>query len=172
MMALSVRQPWAWFLAYGFKNVENRNWKTKFRGQFLIHAAKGMTYEEWLSAIKFAREVCGITRDQLAAGGDFSQLQRGGVIGVAEIHDCVTSSHSPWFMGTHGFMVRNAKPLPFTPWRGQLNFFHIPTTDSYRCDACRSVGALHCSDPINCGGMVVTPRPVALATAPNLETSP
>lgn len=38
MKALSILQPWAWLIVEGYKDVENRTWKTGFRGKFLIHA--------------------------------------------------------------------------------------------------------------------------------------
>ncbi|HHY88739.1 MAG TPA: ASCH domain-containing protein, partial [Chloroflexi bacterium] len=40
MKALSVRQPWAWLIAQGYKTVENRTWATNYRGPLLIHAGK------------------------------------------------------------------------------------------------------------------------------------
>jgi hypothetical protein len=48
---------------------------------------------------------------------------RGGIVGVAEIVDCVSSSTSPWFVGEYGFLIRNARPLPYVPCRGALGFF-------------------------------------------------
>ncbi len=42
-VCLSVRQPWAWLIANGWKNVENRTKRTCFRGRFLVHASKSMT---------------------------------------------------------------------------------------------------------------------------------
>jgi hypothetical protein len=47
MKALSIRQPWAWLIVNGYKDIENRSWATKFRGPVLIHAAKGMTGAEY-----------------------------------------------------------------------------------------------------------------------------
>ena len=40
MKALSIRQPWAHFIAAGIKGVENRSTLKNFRGEFLIHASK------------------------------------------------------------------------------------------------------------------------------------
>jgi len=37
---LSIRQPWAWLCAEGFKDIENRTWATKYRGPFYIHTGK------------------------------------------------------------------------------------------------------------------------------------
>jgi len=42
MIALSVRQPWAWLLLNG-KDIENRDWYTKYRGPLAIHASKGIS---------------------------------------------------------------------------------------------------------------------------------
>ena len=37
MKALSVRQPWAWLIVKGYKDIENRDWPTKKRGRIWIH---------------------------------------------------------------------------------------------------------------------------------------
>jgi hypothetical protein len=47
----------------------------------------------------------------------------GGIVGEAEIVDCVTSHPSEFFFGPFGFVIRNARPLPFRPCRGMLGFF-------------------------------------------------
>jgi len=111
MKALSIRQPWAWLILHAGKDIENRGWPTSFRGRFLIHASKGMTRAEYELAIKLPY---------------FSELERGGIVGEAEIVDCVTDSDSLWFSGIFGFVLRNAKPLPFRPLRGMLGFFEVP----------------------------------------------
>ncbi len=43
MRALTILQPWAEMIARGVKRVENRTWRTKYRGEIAIHAGKGMT---------------------------------------------------------------------------------------------------------------------------------
>jgi len=45
--------------------------------------------------------------------------------GEAEIVDVVRQSGSPWFFGPLGFVLKNARPLPFMPCRGQLGFFDV-----------------------------------------------
>ena len=120
MIALSIRQPWAWLILHAGKDVENRSWPTKFRGRFLIHAAKGMTQREYENACQFARYVVGIN-SRLPA---FKELPRGGIVGEAEIWNCVSESSSKWFEGPHGFLIRKAVPLEFRPLAGTLGFFH------------------------------------------------
>lgn len=40
MRAISLHQPHASFIAWGFKPFETRHWSTNYRGPLLIHAAK------------------------------------------------------------------------------------------------------------------------------------
>jgi hypothetical protein len=128
MLALSIRQPWAWMIMHGGKDVENRDWHTKVRGRVLIHASKGMTKDEWDSAWHFSRET-DAPSIALFSGLTYDNIERGGIIGSVVIYDCVTEFSSPWFVGTYGFLLRDSRPLPFTPWRGQLGFFNVPVAE-------------------------------------------
>ena len=102
--ALSIKQPYPHHIFYDGKDVENRDWPTKGRGWFIIHA--------------------GVSKSELA----YSQMQlpRGGIVGMAKIVDCVTSMNSPWFFGKFGFVLRCAFPVNLVPCRGQLGFFTPP----------------------------------------------
>ena len=42
MKALSLKQPYAELVVSGRKTIELRKWKTNFRGEFLVHASKGV----------------------------------------------------------------------------------------------------------------------------------
>lgn len=116
MKALSVKQPWAWLLVNGHKDVENRNWNTKFRGQVLIQASQGMDFEDYLSA----KEICTAQGIELPHP---EELPRGVVVGMVEIYDTVTESNSPWFFGRVGFCVRNARKCVPHELKGRLSFF-------------------------------------------------
>jgi hypothetical protein len=54
MKALSIRQPWAWLIVKGYKDIENRTWATKLRGRVFVHASKGMTRAEYEDAADLA----------------------------------------------------------------------------------------------------------------------
>ena len=112
---LSIRQPWAWLIVAGHKDIENRGWPTKFRGEFYVHAGKAQPTESDLSVIETLYSV----------KIDRSALQYGGIIGAAELIDCVESHPSKWFEGEFGFVLRNARPVPFIPCPGRLGFFGI-----------------------------------------------
>jgi hypothetical protein len=120
MKALSIRQPWAHLIVHAGKDIENRDWFTRLRGRILVHAAKGMTRDEYADV----REFC--DRSGNAIVPDFDALQRGGVIGSVEIVDCVEHSESRWFFGRYGFVLRDPRPLPFIPYKGSLGFFEVP----------------------------------------------
>lgn len=124
MRALSIRQPWAWLIMHAGKDIENRTWPTSVRGRVLIHAAKGMTIDEWSDAWEFA----GPASRQLGRDADLTAntVERGGIVGSVEIVDCVSASGSRWFCGPFGFVLRNPLPLPFMPYRGALQFFEVP----------------------------------------------
>ena len=49
--ALSIRQPWAWLILNGYKDLENRTWRTDYRGPLLIHA--GMRVETDKDAVEW-----------------------------------------------------------------------------------------------------------------------
>lgn len=127
MKAISIRQPWAWCIITAGKDIENRDWPTRFRGTVLIHASKGMTRDEYEGCLGTCH---GISERHPFPSGlampAFEELQRGGIVGQAEIVDCVTAHSSPWFFGQYGFVLRNARPLPFRPYKGALGLFEVP----------------------------------------------
>lgn len=134
MKALSIRQPWASLIVLGIKDVENRTWRTRERGTVLVHASKGMTRDEHADAIEFAVKAIQSdprnagrprTRTLRELGFAFDDLPRGGIIGQVDLVGCVEHSDSPWYMGAIGFVLANAKPLPFRPLKGALGFFEV-----------------------------------------------
>lgn len=42
MKVITVKQPWASLIAEGYKEYEFRTWRTKYRGDLLIHAGKSI----------------------------------------------------------------------------------------------------------------------------------
>jgi len=126
--AISIRQPWAWAIVHAGKDIENRDWLTKFRGPVCIHAAKGMTKGEYANANYYIQRAVGAV-DQvwldrwLGVTPAPYRLDCGGIIGTAEIVDCVEASNSPWFFGRYGFVLRNVQPVAFIPVKGALGFF-------------------------------------------------
>lgn len=116
-LCLSIRQPWAWLIVNGWKNIENREWPTRVRGRFLVHAGKTMTRDDYNACRLFVASFSSI---ELPA---MSLLERGGIVGEAVLLDCVPQHDSEWFCGPWGFVLDEAKPLAFEPCKGALGFF-------------------------------------------------
>jgi ASCH domain len=117
-VALSIRQPWAWAIIHAGKDIENRNWRTSYRGPVCIHAGRGMTNREYLEF----EGLYGFDRRWTIPEPE--DLQKGGIIGVAEITDCVWRHPSPWFSGRWGFVLADTRPVDFIPVRGELGIFN------------------------------------------------
>lgn len=114
---LSVRQPWAWLIVHGYKDIENRSWRSNYRGECFIHAPQAFDS----GGYKWVRR-----RFPKIKMPQPSEFERGGIIGKVEIVDCVSRSSSPWFAGPFGYVVAAARPVPFVPARGRLGFFNLP----------------------------------------------
>lgn len=113
--ALSIKQPWAWLIVNGYKDVENRSRRTHHRGPLLIHAGldKGEFNEDMADYIK---------RKYGVAIPD--TLELGGVVGVAEVVDCSDAHSSPWFVkGNFGWVLANPRRLSFRSCKGALGLF-------------------------------------------------
>lgn len=137
VLAVSVRQPWAWAIVNGFKDVENRAWKTNYRGLVMIHAGKKKAPQDEL---EFVLEIIGHTH---AYNSDMAKHLRiryerevayGGIVGVAWIKGCrqppkVPKSmlaKSPWEFGpiVWDLDTKRAEMFPeIIPCKGQLGFF-------------------------------------------------
>ena len=122
---LSVAQPWASAIAYAGKDVENRSWRTHYRGPLAIHASHTM-YEDDLT--RLLRTVRGgekrtlvelITQGQEALGID-PGIFRGHIVAVAMLVDCVDRSASIWFRGRWGWALEGIVPIVPVPWVGRL----------------------------------------------------
>lgn len=119
--ALSIRQPWCHHILHDGKDVENRDWPTKGRGWFLIHASKSEAEDRELIRAK--------------------QMPLGGIVGAARITDCVTAMESNWFCGKFGFVLADAFELPLIECKGKLGFFTVePETASAVAAALRAKG--------------------------------
>ena len=83
MKVLSLTQPWATLVVIGAKRFETRSWKTAYRGEILIHAAKRFPLG--------CRILC--EQDSLfvrsLAGWDTDKLPRGAMVGKARLVDCL-----------------------------------------------------------------------------------
>ncbi len=116
MKALSLKQPFAELVVSGEKTIELRNWNTKFRGKFLVHASK-------------------IPDSKSMKSFGYDKLPVGVIVGEAELVDVKVYENnvehakdknkhladSAW--GKYGFVLENAKRLELIKAKGMLGFW-------------------------------------------------
>ena len=120
MKAISLKQAWAWAIFHG-KDVENRNWYSKYRGPLWIHASKNLDPEgyQWMWE--------NIEKIGLFSLPALKRLPIGSIIGRVNMIDCVKNHGSRWFFGPYGFVF--IEPMEFDkpiPYKGQLGIFDVP----------------------------------------------
>lgn len=76
MKVLTIKQPWATLIMQGDKRFEFRSWKTKYRGELLIHAGKGVDKDAMKRLAKYVPE----------------DLPSGKILGKVKLVDCVPMS--------------------------------------------------------------------------------
>ena len=142
MIALSIRNPWAWAIVSGLKPVENRSWVTHFRGRFAVHACGDLLtaaddmdvierYEGVLEPVAealvaypddFARHLGRLVylgpdeafRASIAALARVPLREEPGyIIGEVDLVDCVKGYKSPWSVkGQWQFVLANPEIYP------------------------------------------------------------
>lgn len=112
--ALSLKQPWAWLVVNGYKDIENRDWRTTHRGPLLIHAS--------LSKQDFSEDELQYIRRYYRIEVP-NELDIGGIVGVVDVVDCVTEHRSKWFSGQYGWILKNPRRLRFRECSGVVKFF-------------------------------------------------
>jgi ASCH domain len=118
MKVIVIRQPWAWLIVHGFKDIENRSWTTRYRGTLLIQASAGLPTRRKLEEFRLFARKRGVKLPE-----DF---ERGGIVGMVQLEDCITTSRSKWFEGPVGWVLSKPKKLRFVPLKGQLGLFDPP----------------------------------------------
>ncbi len=103
MKVLSVKQPWAYLICSGIKNIENRTWKLpeKYKGErVLIHAG----LDNLLSKVRYGETIPFMTDEQISTVLSMgkstevfgSLLPVGAIIGSVEIVRSQVDHHSIW----------------------------------------------------------------------------
>ena len=122
MKTISIKQPWAWLIANGYKTVENRKWYTGHRGDNLIHASKSKKDLE--RDLEYVRQVFKIGIDQ-------DQLIFGQVLAVADLIACTKEPKDRidqyWHdKGHFAWILRRIRQIDPFEVRGRLNLFEVP----------------------------------------------
>ena len=121
MKAISLWQPWAWAVAHGGKNIENRGWTAEslVGEEIAIHAGMRLD-EEALQALL----------DDDVKAPPAGQFYHGGIVAVARFAKIVTEddaeADNEWFFGPYGFLLEDVVAIEPVPTRGQQKFWSLP----------------------------------------------
>jgi hypothetical protein len=143
MRILTVRQPWAWAIIHGGKDVENRsrNIAGSYRGPVAIHAGKAVH----IDAMADINIVATVALKRLFSGAGhpstFKESPFGAIIGVVDLtgvhHSAVCPSHdkdADWPLCTRwahrdSWHLELANPRPLAqpiPYKGALGLRELP----------------------------------------------
>lgn len=141
MKALSMKQPWAWLVCAGHKDIENRTWHIHMPPllnypadprRIYVHAGKKVDDSAW----NFFHHLVDASVWRLVASQEFYQsLARGAIIGEVDIVGCTgTMKTSPWHQqGMYGLLLANPvlydQPIPC---KGKLGFFEPDIPEKVR----------------------------------------
>ena len=84
VICLTVKQPWAWAIFHAGKNIENRVWKTDYRGDLYIHAGKNYDLE----GKKWIENYLGVAIP--------ADLETGVILGKVDLSGISKEFGSPW----------------------------------------------------------------------------
>lgn len=151
MKAISVKQPWAYLICAGVKDIENRTWQCpkKYIGKRVLIHASGTPWP-WQNTLIYLSDA--MKKVFLKMGFDgiwLRNLQTSAIIGSVEIVDCVQNHPSIWAEKTevkylttekgreikekpiYNWVLANAilfhKPIPA---KGKLSFWDYPDIHS------------------------------------------
>lgn len=141
MKAITIKQPWASLIVHGIKDIENRTWRTNFRGRVLIHAAgsHGRKFSVNLTDAQTKAAFATIAKEAMSGNLPF-----GSIIGSVEIVDCVQNHPSIWAeKGVYNWVLAN--PIiyenPIKNVKGKLSFWDYPDINEVKieCPYCGSI---------------------------------
>lgn len=148
MKTLTIKQPWAYLICSGIKDIENRTWKCpqKYIGQrVLIHA--GLAKQESLQHLLSIQQLQ-IVNNRISYVEDSRLFTKGAIIGSAKIVDCVINHPSVWAeeseLGQDDFTNEFLMPIynwvladpilfekPILNVKGRLGFWDFDLSDEY-----------------------------------------
>lgn len=165
MKAITIKQPWASLIVHGIKDIENRTWRTNFRGRVLIHASADNRLMNIPPSEFMTGDQC-VAIDKVRFPNKNWRLYSA-IIGSVEIVDCVQNHPSIWAEQTEviplgnvlddlKLLGRTVPPKPIYNWvlanpilyekpienvKGKLSFWDYPGIEEVKieCPYCGSI---------------------------------
>lgn len=110
MRVITLKNPWGALVCLGLKDVENRSWSTRYKGEVLIHVSQKPAFVNGYAdrlPKGWWQEQNAETIDKILRVVEYSSA----IIGSVKIVDCVHNHPSIW--AEKSFRGNTANPLPF-----------------------------------------------------------
>lgn len=149
--AITIKQPWASLICWDLKDIENRTWKTKFRGRVFVHAG-AQWYDGYRKGKNFypsklitcdQRRFLTINQQTMLLRPEY-QLPLSVIIGEVEIVDCIQNYPSIWSAQNHWHWVLT-NPIQYeTPisCKGALSFWTPQAETLALCEEMRGLSTV------------------------------
>lgn len=138
MKAISLWQPWASLIAWGYKKYETRHWYTSYRGELLICSAKKKQQDQytcWLGIITVLETELNLTDHDFPY---WDTLGFGCAIAVVNLTDCIKMTEDfidnqseaelicgNWEVGRYAWKLENIRPVENIPIKGAQGLFNV-----------------------------------------------
>ena len=123
MKCLSICQPFAELIVQGKKTIELRKWNTKFRGEFLVHAAKNIL-EDDCKRMKISPKT--VTTGAIIGKVNLVDVKKYDSEKELKAYKKKHHSISDNTKNRYGFILENPKKLRVPiEYLGKLNFFEF-----------------------------------------------
>lgn len=122
MKCLSISQPFADLIIFGKKSIELRNWNTKFRGEFLVHAPMKIRTKDCKRLKIDTNLVTGVIIGKVSLQDVKKYHSMKEVMQDKKLHLASTQFQNK----KYGFILKNPKALKIPiPIKGKLGFFDV-----------------------------------------------
>jgi len=135
MVAISIRQPWAEFVVGGRKKIENRTWKSNYRGVLLIHASQRED-TKWKSALEHVQGRIEaeqyLSQKVIGRMGRAIEYPKRALVGAVIMVECNLVNDDGWgqvgrWWHRYESAIRFKKPIV---WSGRKTIFHVEMNPS------------------------------------------
>ena len=122
MKTLSVQQPWATFIAQGWKTIEVRTWRTDYRGALLIAASKGSNLPVSVTHIEEEGEMIPMPRGVALCVVDLLEIRP---LLRADI-EAANLDPEDYNTGSYAWILGNPRRVEQVPIKGRLSLYYTP----------------------------------------------
>lgn len=115
---LTIKEPWIWLILNRGKDVENRTWKTNYRGRLYLHSSQNFDFNAlnkvWEMDKKLCSEIIKVFKIEYNSESKKASCNNkasfGKILGAVDLVDCISNCDSVWAeSGQNHWVLENPK---------------------------------------------------------------